>query len=591
MLGWSRFWLFMMTLAAAVSAALLVTLVPPLISTIKLESAEDFGQMRQSAELLIALGRRDLRERALTVAGDRSIGEALTQLGQSPVDPLAIHKVIDERLLALQNQLKTPFIVLFDAQGHLFSQIGESNISALEGLSLVGEALHGQVADDSVVRGDQLTHLSAAPIFGNGQALATVLIGQDVGEPLLQTLNRQLNLDLALLVHGKMVAATNKALFGKLLANPMIKLLQKSNSKTAPLEVSLSEHAYLAGSLPLVTEGQDATLILLCPLTSTPPLRQLIEDLLHSDLTKLPLRPLLPIGIALLLALLIGFLLLSLEPRGPLKRLALDIEGLAVGAQLTLDPRRHARMLRKLAAAVNRLRPATLLETPTRSLPSNSRPHLLQTTAMRSGRNTPPPPRPNSSAFQAAAPTLIPRPVPLEPPPAAPQKPAGISIGDDDMHELSDASLVILDADPVLSESETSPFLRAPVKKEKSLYETLEQRVPDLEAQCAETSGVQKAATEHSSGEGLKVDWSPTRDENSNADQVLEREIRQVYEAFISARRQLGESVDDVPFERFMRRLQTNRSELMQRHGCQGVKFQVYIRDGRAALRATPKNH
>ena len=31
-----------------------------------------------------------------------------------------------------------------------------------------------------------------------------------------------------------------------------------------------------------------------------------------------------------------------------------------------------------------------------------------------------------------------------------------------------------------------------------------------------------------------------------------------------------------------------NRDQLISRFGCKGVKFQVYVKDGKAALKATP---
>ena len=61
-----------------------------------------------------------------------------------------------------------------------------------------------------------------------------------------------------------------------------------------------------------------------------------------------------------------------------------------------------------------------------------------------------------------------------------------------------------------------------------------------------------------------------------------------VYEEFIRTKRECGESTDGLTFEKFQQTLKKNRDALMQRHGCKRVKFSVYVKEGRASLKATP---
>jgi hypothetical protein len=62
----------------------------------------------------------------------------------------------------------------------------------------------------------------------------------------------------------------------------------------------------------------------------------------------------------------------------------------------------------------------------------------------------------------------------------------------------------------------------------------------------------------------------------------------QVYEEFIRTKRECGEPTDGLTFEKFQQTLKKNRDALMQRHGCKRVKFSVYVKEGRASLKATP---
>ena len=61
-----------------------------------------------------------------------------------------------------------------------------------------------------------------------------------------------------------------------------------------------------------------------------------------------------------------------------------------------------------------------------------------------------------------------------------------------------------------------------------------------------------------------------------------------VYEDFIRTKKQCGEPTEGLTYEKFSHTLKKNRDALIQRHGCKRVKFSVYVKEGRASLKATP---
>jgi hypothetical protein len=61
-----------------------------------------------------------------------------------------------------------------------------------------------------------------------------------------------------------------------------------------------------------------------------------------------------------------------------------------------------------------------------------------------------------------------------------------------------------------------------------------------------------------------------------------------VYEDFIELKRKCGESTDSLTYEKFLVKLTQNRDQLIAKYACKAVKFQVYVKDGKAALKATP---
>ncbi len=67
-----------------------------------------------------------------------------------------------------------------------------------------------------------------------------------------------------------------------------------------------------------------------------------------------------------------------------------------------------------------------------------------------------------------------------------------------------------------------------------------------------------------------------------------EEHWKTVYQDFLRVRTDCGESQEGVTYERFREKLHRNRDQLAERYGCRTVRFQVYVKDGKAALKASP---
>jgi len=67
-----------------------------------------------------------------------------------------------------------------------------------------------------------------------------------------------------------------------------------------------------------------------------------------------------------------------------------------------------------------------------------------------------------------------------------------------------------------------------------------------------------------------------------------EGHFRDVFRDFLSARAQCGEPSDAITYERFAGKLRKNRDQLIEKYSCRTVRFQVYVKEGKAALKATP---
>jgi hypothetical protein len=67
-----------------------------------------------------------------------------------------------------------------------------------------------------------------------------------------------------------------------------------------------------------------------------------------------------------------------------------------------------------------------------------------------------------------------------------------------------------------------------------------------------------------------------------------EAHIREVFADYVSARRQTGESTSSLTLDKFRSKLEANRQQLISKYSCRTARFSVYIKDGKAAIKATP---
>jgi hypothetical protein len=63
---------------------------------------------------------------------------------------------------------------------------------------------------------------------------------------------------------------------------------------------------------------------------------------------------------------------------------------------------------------------------------------------------------------------------------------------------------------------------------------------------------------------------------------------RAVFQEFLRTREECGESLEGLTWDRFRAKLAKNRDALTQKYACRAVRFQVYVKEGKAALKATP---
>ena len=64
--------------------------------------------------------------------------------------------------------------------------------------------------------------------------------------------------------------------------------------------------------------------------------------------------------------------------------------------------------------------------------------------------------------------------------------------------------------------------------------------------------------------------------------------FKSVYEQFVAVKKSCNESTSGLTYQKFAEKLVKNRDDLKSKTGCKEVRFTVYVKDGKAALKATP---
>ncbi|HEY3256659.1 MAG TPA: MXAN_5187 family protein [Polyangiaceae bacterium] len=98
-------------------------------------------------------------------------------------------------------------------------------------------------------------------------------------------------------------------------------------------------------------------------------------------------------------------------------------------------------------------------------------------------------------------------------------------------------------------------------------------------------AGLDSTLSSEDSSVARRLPTPPMRGDGAAAELA---EWHAVFQDFVSLKQQCGESTDGFSYEKFEQTLKKKNEELLTRHGAKRVKFSVYVKEGKAALKASP---
>jgi hypothetical protein len=578
----SKIWFFLVALAAAI--ALTIALVMPRPAQRQLEN-EEHARLTTACsviDILLADAAHDRLMFTQTFARAPEVVNALDSAsGAKELDANRMKQVREPagKLIATSKGGVPPdFAILIDKKGRVVSRlkIDEDDFGdVVAGRPLVDDALAGYLRDDLWTQNGTMYFVSGAPVIRTNPPIdyvGAVIVGHKVTNDLAADLSHRLSaVDTQVAFYlGNDDVAASKPL--SLDHKPMLDALKnltggdmsRDCEVNKPLSVTAGSDAYTAmvARLPGEARARGAYFAVFAKTAQSRGFAGTLDAVRKSDLS---VKILIVVGIVFLLVLALGIGLMWMESDRPLRSLQTDAVKLAKNESERLAEDKHGGKYGSIARSVNihidklgrdaksartnldqLLGPAPegslgTIDLLVGALPS-SRPGGAIAAAS---------PPPSDFKFHDPAPAMVASrtPAPLQRPPTPVPIPT---------QQRPSAPQRMTPAPPVPQATPPRGVAPAP------------QRAGNSTQPLSLDDDILGGAAAGSTEPGVNPYF------------------QQVYDQFVSVKKSCGENTAGLTYQKFSEKLLKNRDDLMAKTGCREVRFTVYVKDGKAALKATP---
>lgn len=479
--------------------------------------------------------------------------------------------------------------------------------SNLAGLPVVAEALTGVALDGVLVRDEGPIHLAVSPSYGeNGKLAGAVLLGWVWNTELVAAVSRAAGTSAFVVTPRVVIGAMPDGVTAE-----QLKARSPFGEPTrgiGPLPILLPDTTRFLTSSALLT-GADPSLVVVTLLDRD----GAFEGIATMQATIL-------VATLVLLVLVLGIVVSAVRAvNRPIEIISAHLSLVQQqGASVGILPEAGLGPLLRLGKQINMLLQSLPSNRPGVTAPlfggaSTSQDVPMPSPPLTFGDAAPAPASPaaSPSAFfsqatsspGAVAPVApVPPAAPNAPPAPVPASPAGGLAGlfDDGPDPLAAFRVPSRPAPPPPPAPEP-----APLQSEMNPEATVMFQVPESLLQASATAAPKVSAAPaptppppqmHSSNvddnrtvvaqvpHELLAQVAPKNDVDS-ADAA---HYKEVYEKFVQTRIECGEDTSDLSYDRFVAKLLKNRQQIIEKHKAKSVRFQVYAKDGKAALRALP---
>jgi hypothetical protein len=593
---WSKIWFFLVAIAAAVALTLALLMPRPAERARVTDERQRLVVACDVVSILLAENARTRVELAGTFARAPEVVAALGRASEArdiAADESRAARDTGARLLAAVKGARPDFAALVDRRGRVLARIGidEGDFGDVwTGRPVVDDALAGYLRDDLWVAKDRLFLVAASPVVRRDAPagfVGAIVLGHAVTKELSDKLVSSLDVDIGFYIGPTAVASTSSEVLDEdalLGAVPAASAAMGSDcASNTPFNLTAGKEDYTAvvARLPGEAQGRRAFYTVFIERPKAIGFAGTLGAVRKSDLS-FGSFPWILVGAVLVIALGAGMALMVLEHDRPLKRLAADGVRLAKGESERLAEDAHRGKLGSLARSVNiaidklqreakaarkdldqLLGPAPEGSLGAIDLLGGNVP--LARTAASQPAFAPPPP----SEFRFGD-------VPKAPAPRAAAAPMNPSISGP-LGRPSELDLPAPSMGVAVKPAPAAPARPAPP--------------PAAPKAPPPRPGPPPRPSGRSIDEDILAVDEPAEPTSVGAEPGSldeDASFRSVYDQFLELKARCGEPTGGVTFAKFADKLRRNRDELRAKTGCKQVKFTVYVKDGKAALKATP---
>jgi hypothetical protein len=586
----SKIFFILLALVAAIATTFAVIAPRPFERKLGVLEGQRLDRAQYAAEQMFKVDAHKWIDHVGKLGRDAIIAESLDAASRGSGESAVIHRTIQDRFRTLIPDLASggiDSIVALDTKGRVIARVGDNEKEYgdfIGGAEIIADALRGYLSDDVWGVDGRLQRLAAAPVLSKNRdrIVGAVYVSAETGPALVERLKRNLDVDVALLLRGKVIASSRGPgdldALPDLISHHLKEIETAKRTQPFSMKVGKQDLIVVAAPFPGQAGEQQAYYALVGEHPANSGIAALFANATSDDL-KWGQFPWLALIGGMFAAIFVGLAFQRVEVDTPIARLRRELQKLASGDLHKIQDSNYGGkvggLARDINAAIERFThaPTQRSDLAGKDLnailgPSGGSTFDLPAadSAFAGGGAAPafaPPPPPSFSAPPPSTPSFSAPPLPsFSPPPApsfAPPQPfsaASLGFGDSGESGMS-ASNGGGDALPLPGATRPSAWASPPSLPPE----------PPPEKQ---------------------TDYDATRVVPYDADEEEEAHFRHIFDDFIAKKRDCGESTVGLTRDKFLQKLRDNKASLVAKHNCRTVRFSVYVKDGKAALKATP---
>jgi hypothetical protein len=562
----SKIWFILVGLLAGVAVTAAFVAPRPADRHIEQLEGQRMDRAQYAAEQMLKNDARRWIDYVAKLGIDGKVIDALDAATRGTSELRPLHDSLRNRLRELvpdRQSIGVESIIAVDGKGRVVARVGDDEGEfgeSLAGAEVVADALRGYFSDDVWGANNRLRRIGAAPVLAKShdRIVGVLVVAVETGKRLAEMWKRNLGVEVAIVLRKTVLSSTlPEALLTQLpevIHEHAAEIASHKRTRALPLYMGNERLLTVAAAFAGEASEQRAYYVLMTKKSPESDPWALLSSTSSDDL-KWGKFPWLPLGGGILGIIAIGLILQRREVDGPLRRLRNEVHHMAKQELQKIDDTKYGGKLGGIARDINATvehfthAPMPKSETAKKDISAILDPKAASADGKSFDVSQAAQPKPAVLAPAAMAASLF----------GTPKAAPGLGGGP---------------PPPPLSIPQLSPV---PFTVPAPSLAPLAPTPPPPPAGGAQPPVLPPPVGRRGNRAGP-----------SELDAEDHAHFRQVFAAYVDLRQKCGESIAGLSLDRFAAKLQSNREQLVAKHGCRTARFTVYEKDGKAAIRAAP---